>query len=174
MRGAGTRLPAVMLIAAVGVAGCDELAGYYLPVSAITRNGFLIDQAAGPRGRGREVRLWGFVDHGNLFGDAGAKRILGEWWSGEGPGPGMWRFNLKAEVDDAVGRSFAAYVLNDAGRDALLRRLVADARARRPTKVFVQGRLLTFDAPTQLRGLTGLQLEVASSRDIRLAPWEGE
>lgn len=171
--GPGPLFPVVMLIAATGLAGCDEPAGGYFPASAIARNGFVVDQGAAAEARGREIRLWGFVDHGNLYGDAGAKRILQEWWAGEGPRADAWRFNLKAGADDAVGRSFPVHIPNDAGRDALLRRFVADARARRPTKVFVRGRLFTFEAPTQLSHLTGLYLELKSSPDIRLELPEG-
>jgi hypothetical protein len=40
--------------------------------------------------------------------------------------------------------------------------------------VFLKGRLFTFQAPTQISDLTGLYLEVASSRDVRLAAPNGE
>ena len=156
------------------MAGCDERVGSYIPAAAIARNGFLTDQRAAAEISGREIKLWGFVDHGNLYGDAGAKRILQEWWAGEGPDADAWRFDLKAEAGDAVGRSFAVHVPNDAERDHLLRALLADARARRPTRVFLKGRLFTFQAPTQISDLTGLYLEVASSRDVRLAAPNGE
>lgn len=73
-----------------------------------------------------------------------------------------------------MGRSFAVHVPNDAARDHLLRALLADARARRPTRVSLKGRLFTFQAPTQSSDLTGLYLEVASSRDVRLAAPNGE
>lgn len=159
-----------MLVAAITLAGCGERGGEYLPVSAIARNGFVTDQEALTEARGRKIRLWGFVDQGNLYGDAEVKRVLGEWWSGEGPDPDHWRFDLKAEAEDPVGRSFAVHVRNDAGRDALIERFVADARARRATKVFVTSRLLTFHAPTQILDLTGLYLQVSSSQDIRIAP----
>jgi hypothetical protein len=120
--------------------------------------------------QGREVRLWGFVDHGNLYGDADAKRILGDWWSGDGPDPDHWRFDLKAHADDPVGHAFAVRVPNDAGRQDLLERFVADARARKATKVFVTGRLSTFPAPAQALDLIGLYLHLRSSQDIRLDP----
>jgi hypothetical protein len=55
--------------------------------------------------QGGPVRLWGFVDHGNLYGDGRAKRVLAEWWSGYGPDADTWRFDLKGEADDPVGRS---------------------------------------------------------------------
>jgi len=165
-------LTCLMLAAAIGLAGCGEQACGYLPVSAIARNGFMTGQGAVAEVRGRKVRLWGFVDQGNLYGDAGAKRILGKWWSGEGPDPDRWRFNLKAEAADPVGRSFAVHVPNDAGRDDLLRRFAANTEAGRPTKVYVRGRLHTFEAPTQLRHLTGVYLELASSRDVRSTPTE--
>ena len=148
--------------------------GEYLPVSAIARGGFASDEWTAAEMQGRQVRLWGFVDQGNLYGDADAKRVLGEWWSGEGPDPDHWRFDLKAQANDPVGRSFPVLVPNDAGREDLLQRFVADARARRATRVFVRGRLSTFDAPTQIRDLTGLKLQLRSSQDIRLDPPDGD
>ena len=45
---------------------------------------------------------------------------------------------------------------------------VADAQAGRPSKVFVSGRLATFDAPSSDRVRTGLIMEVQSSDDILL------
>ena len=164
------RLPptVLVLLTTIGLAGCDERVGDYLPVSAIARGGFVSDERTVAEMRGREVRLWGFVDQGNLYGDAEAERILGEWWSGEGPDPGHWRFGLKAQAEDPVGRSFTVLVPNDAGRKHLLDRLVADAQARRATKIFVTGRLFTFPAPTQILDRTGLYLQLRSSQDIRL------
>ncbi len=151
----------LMLAAAMALAGCREPVGDYLPVSAIARGGFAHDEWPVAEMQGREVRLWGFVDHGNLYGDADAKRVLGQWWSGEGPSPDYWRFDLKARADDPVGRSFAVLVPNDARRGDLLGRFVADARARRATKIFVTGRLFTFHAPIQVLDRTGLYLSAA-------------
>jgi hypothetical protein len=158
----------LVLAAAIALAGCGEPVGEYLPVSAIARGGFVSDEGTVAEMHGREVRLWGFVDQGNLYGDAEAKRVLGEWWSGEGPDPRHWRFDLKAEADDPVGHSLAVLVPNDARREDLLGRFVADAQARRATKIFVIGRLSTFPAPAQTRNLTGLILQLRSSQDIRL------
>jgi len=166
-------LPILTLVAA-GLAGCGEETGGYIPVSEIAPNGFVSGQRAAVAARVREIRLWGYVDHGNLYGDADAKAILQEWWAGQGPDAGTRRFNLKAGANDAVGHSFPAHVPNDAGREDLLRRFRADARAGGPPKVFVNGRPFTFDAPTQARDLTGLYLELESSRDIRLAASDGE
>ena len=71
-----------MLIATSLLGRCDERVGDYVPASSIARGGFVGDEKAAAEARGRESRLWGFVDHGNLYGDAGAKRILAQWWSG--------------------------------------------------------------------------------------------
>ncbi len=120
-------------------------------------------------------RAAGDAEYGsNLHGDADAKKILQEWWSGAGPSADTWRFNLKAEANDAVGRSFPAHVPNEGGREDLLKRFVTDARAGRPTKVFVRGGLCTFNAPAQGIYLTGLYLELQSSGNIRLKPPEVE
>ena len=162
-------LVAILLV----VSGCREPADGYRPAAEVARNGFLIDRPAGAEAAPREVRLWGFVDHGNLYGNDDAKRLLGEWWGGDGPDARSWRFDLKGAAEDAVGQSFPVHVPNDAGRDDLLRRFVADARAKRPTKVFVTGTLVTFRAPTQAVELTGLYLQLRSSQDVRLDPARG-
>jgi len=53
----------------------------------MARGGFVTDQGALAEMDGRAVRLRGFVDHGNLYGDEDAKRVLGECWSGKGRTP---------------------------------------------------------------------------------------
>ncbi len=167
-------LEILLLLAAAWLAGCDQPRGQYLSASSIARKGFVLDHQSISDMQGGPVRLWGFVDHGNLYGDGRAKGVLAEWWSGDGPDADTWRFDLKAEADDPVGHSFAVLIANDAGREDLLERFVADARARRATKVFVTGRLFTFHAPTQTRDLTGLYLQVRSSQDILLDLPDGD
>lgn len=141
----------------------------YLAASSISKDGFASNAEKVRSLNGQEVKLWGFVDPSNLYGDEDAREILGDWWSGAGPDAATWRFNLKAQADDAVGKSFAVTVPNDAGRDELLQRFVADAQAQRPTRVFVTGRLATFEAPSSDRVRTGLMLDVQSSSDISVA-----
>ncbi len=51
-------------------------------------------------------------------------------------------------------------------RPELQRRFLADAAAGRPTRVFVKGRIFTFDAPTNYRHAIGLYMEVGSSVDV--------
>lgn len=119
--------------------------------------------------QGQEIKVWGFVDHSNLYGDEGAKKILENWWSGAGPSATTWRFNLMAKEQDE-GRSFSVQVPNDQGRDELLRVFLADAKAQKPTRVFVKGKIFSFEAPTNGITLTGLYMVVQSSQDIRLAP----
>jgi hypothetical protein len=156
----------IMIAATLFLAGCSEQIGDYVAASAISRNGFARNAAEARRLHGQEVKLWGFVDHGNLYGDEGARQILGERWSGEGPNATTWRFNLKARADDEVGHSFAVNVPNEPGRDDLLKAFLADASAGKPTKVFLKGKLFTFDAPTNAAPLTGLSMDLQSSRDI--------
>lgn len=160
----------VLCLSILVTAGCGSQINGYLPVSGIAREGFLSGQGHSLSAQGRQIKLWGYVDHGNLYGDMNAKRILGEWWSGEEPRSGTWRFNLKAADDDAVGHSFAVFVANDPERQQILERFVADARAQRPTPVYVRGELFRFEAPTQARDLTGIYMEVTSSADIKFEP----
>lgn len=165
----------VVLKPAIGVAEpelarlCPEPLSGYLPAAVIVESGFARDRAQLQALEGSEVRLWGYVDQQNLYGDDAAKKILGDWWSGYGPDTVTWRFNLKAEADDPVGKSFPVHVPNDPGRDELLRLFMADAVAGRQTRVYVQGRVFTFEAPTMGGTLTGLRLELRSSQAIRRA-----
>jgi hypothetical protein len=137
------------------------------PASAISARGFAVHGFDAPSGVGRALTLRGYVDPANLYGDAGAKAILGEWWSGDGPDPSTWRFNLKAHAGDGAGQSFPVHIASDAGRDELLHAMVADARAGRPTPVVVRGTVTTFDAPMNMVTRRGLLMTVGSSRDVR-------
>jgi len=161
----------IILVVATFLAGCNGQIGGYEPASSISVNGFARDEKIRDI-EGQEVRIWGFVDHANLYGDESAKEILEDWWSGDGPDATTWRFNLKAREDDEAGQSFPVYVPNDEGRDDLLKAFVADARAGKLTRVFLMGTIFTFDAPTNTVRLTGLYMELQSSHDILLEPPE--
>jgi len=163
-------LSLIILAATLFLIGCSNQIGDYVAASSISRNGFARDAEAMRKLDGQEIKVWGFVDYGNIYGDAGAKAILGDWWSGDGPDAGTWRFNLKADPGDKTGNSFPVLAPNDPGRDELLKAFLADANAQRPTRVFVKGKLHTFDAPTNTGALTGLSLELESSDDILLGP----
>jgi hypothetical protein len=140
-----------------------------MAASSITDKGFAQTGRHGQPIAGQEIKVWGFVDHSNIYGDEAAKQILGDWWSGAGPDATTWRFNLMAKEHDQ-GHSFAIYVPNDQGRDELLKAFLTDAKAQKPTQVFVQGKLFSFAAPTNINTLTGLYIEVESSDDILLEP----
>lgn len=162
------RLSLIIVITGALLVGCARPPGDYIAASSVSKNGFLRHGSELREAHDQEVKIWGFVDHGNLYGNDGVRKILGEWWSGDGPSPTTWRFNLKAREHDAAGNSFEVRVPNDTGRDELLEVFLADARKQRPTKVFVKGRIFTFDAPTNIRLLAGLYLELRSSRDVLL------
>ncbi len=159
----------LLLWAALAVVGCSQQTGEYRPLSTISRDGFARDSREAQALNGRQIHVWGFVDHGNLYGDRGAAEILGEWWSGNGPDDETWRFNLKANVEDSTGQSMPVYVPNDPGRDDLLRTFLADAQAQKPTRVYVTGTLFTFDAPLNTASRVGLYMKLDSSTDILLA-----
>ena len=165
-------LTAILLVTAASLLGCDEQIGGYVAASSIVRQGFAKAGEGLAKVQGREIRVWGFVDHGNLYGDVGAQQILGDWWGGDGPAATTWRFDLKAEAHDDRGHGIQVRVPNDPGRDHLLRAFVADARTGRPTRVFVRGTLYTVPAPTKTTTMTGLYLELRSSQEVRLEPEE--
>jgi hypothetical protein len=157
-----------MIVVATFLAGCSRQIGDYQAASSISKDGFARNEQQMSELNGQEIKLWGFVDHSNLYGDEGTKAILEDWWSGEGPDASTWRFNLKAGENDEAGHSFPVYVPNDDGRDNLLRLFLADAKEQRPTKVFVMGKIFTYEAPTNIASQTGLYMELQSSNDIQL------
>jgi hypothetical protein len=164
----------ILLVMVTGLVGCHEQIGDYRAAAAISQNGFARNGQEMRQMQGQEIKVWGFVDHHNVYGDAGAKQILQEWWSGDGPSTTTWSFKLQGKADAAAGESFLVRVPNDQGRDDILRVLLADARAQRPTKVFVKGRLFTFEAPTNAISQTGIYLELQSSQDILFKSPEAE
>jgi hypothetical protein len=161
-------LLSIPLCAVLGLSGCHQKIDGYIAASSITQNGFARTDGDFQAIQGQDIKIWGFVDHSNLYGDETARQILGDWWSGAGPNETTWRFNLMAEAQDQ-GASFAIHVPNDQGRDELLKAFIADAETQKPTQVFVQGTVFFFAAPTNVNTRMGLYIEVDSSRDILLA-----
>ncbi len=157
-------IPALLLVS------CDRQAGGYIAASSISKNGFSRNQIELNSVSDQEFKLWGFVDHHNLYGNGRVKEILGGWWSGEAPSTETWRFNLKASEADKAGYSFPVIVPNDPGLDALVGAFLQDALAQRPTKVFLKGRIFTFKAPTNFSSRLGVYMELRSSQDASLKP----
>lgn len=151
------------LAALVGPAGCAHPNPDCRPIGTLAHHGLI---RPGARLSGvRCVRGW--VDRGNLYGDAGVRAVLGRWWSGPEPRPHTWRFDLTAGPDGPVGTGVKVQVRNDAGRDALLARLAADADAGRPTAVCVCGPLVATPAPANLRTFAALAVHPGGTPDIR-------
>jgi len=149
---------------------CDEPPVGYIPVSAISESGFARDKLYVETLSGSEIGLWGFFDQQNIYGDDRAKDVLGDWWSGYGPDPSTWQFNLKANQDDGAGHSFPVRVSNDMLRDDLLRVFLQDARSGRSTKVYLRGRISTYPAPLNASTRYGLSMVLQSTWDVRLGP----
>jgi hypothetical protein len=158
----------VLLLCVASLAACGDSQDGYVAAAEISRHGFAREGAELRSMQGQVIRVQGFVDHANLFGDAAAREILAEWWGGESRDAATWSFNLKANESDDAGQSFTVHVHSDDGRDELLRRIVADARAGRATRVHVTGRLRLFEAPENLVTRTGLYLESQGSNRILL------
>jgi hypothetical protein len=144
--------------------GCNGQALDALDLASISRNGFLAGRLDPAAVHGRSLTLAGFVDARNLYGDDAARRVLGDRWSGPGPGAGAWRFDLLARPGDAAG--VAVQVGAGGDRDGLLRAFVADAEAGRPTRVRVTGHVRTFAAPTNLGRRVGLAVTAASANAV--------
>ena len=148
-----------------GAVGCEEdkAIGGYTPASAFSKDGFARDRKWALNQRGKEIKVWGYVDGSNVFPVGGDDNR-----------PGHWRFHLKAQSDDKAGGSFAIHVPVDDGHDRLTALFEANDRAGKPTRVFVTGQLSTFDARGNFTRQTGLFLTLATSNDILPKPPAGQ
>ena len=150
-------------IAAVVLVGCGHKSiGGYVSASSFSKKGFAKSHKQAQELRGKILKVWGYVDGGNVFPK--------DWGTNQ---PGKWRFDLKAKPSDDVGQSFSIHIPVDERHDELVALFEATDFADKPTRVFVTGKLSTFDAPMNFVRKTGLSMDVNSSKDILLkAPTE--
>ena len=153
-------LPLVLIImtATLFLGGCKDkpIAGY-IPASSFSKKGFAKNRDEVLALRGKVLKVWGYVDGGNVFPK--------DWGTNQ---PGKWRFKLKAKPSDEVGQSFSIHIPVDDRHDELVALFEDSDFADKPTRVFVTGKLSTFDAPMNFVRKTGLSMDVNSSKDILL------
>ena len=135
----------------------DKSMGGYVPASSFSKKGFAKNREQVLALRGKVLKVWGYVDGGNVFPK--------DWGDNQ---PGKWRFKLKAKPSDDVGQSFSIHIPVDDRHDELVALFEATDFADKPTRVFVTGKLSTFDAPMNFVRKTGLSMDVNSSKDILL------
>lgn len=144
----------IIIVFLILISGCNnnnKQIGDYIAASSITKDGFAKNRNQMLRAQGKEIKIWGFVDHPNIFVDSTT-----------------WKFKIKAKQNDEVGKSFSVIVPNDQGKDALLKVFLADEKADRATRVFVKGKVFVFDAPNMWGSSTGISIKVESTRDIQI------
>jgi hypothetical protein len=138
--------------------GClDKSVSGYIPASSFSKKGFAKNREQALANGGKVIKVWGYVDGDNVFSK--------EW---EDDSPEKWSFHLKAKPWDDVGQSFPIHIPVDDGHDELMALFVANDLMDKPIRVFVTGRISTFDAPMNFVFKTGLYMELNSSKDILL------
>ncbi len=148
----------IIMVAPLLLGGCVEKSmGGYMPASSFSKKGFAKNREQVLALRGKVLKVWGYVDGGNVFPK--------DWGDNQ---PGKWRFKLKAKPSDDVGQSFSIHIPVDDRHEELVALLEATDFANKPTRVFVTGKLSTFDAPMNFVRKTGLSINVNSSKDILL------
>ncbi|MEX1315898.1 MAG: hypothetical protein AB1Z22_02080 [Synechococcaceae cyanobacterium] len=144
------------------VTGCDEQIGGYLPASSIsTRTGFARNRKQALKMSGKEIKLWGYVDYSNVYADGAGDAVPTDWDQVHSHNltPDMWRFDLMIRPDGEAGCGFAVYLRKHEDGKKLFAGFSTNERAGKPSRVYVKGKVFTFDAPTNLMGLTGLYME---------------
>ena len=133
--------------------GCSRWIDDFAPATSISNRGFATRSAVAKYANGSAVKIWGYVDYGNIAYD---------------PASTHWSFKLKANAKDAVGESFRIRAPKDSGHQELIKRFRSSEAAGKSTTVLVEGKLYTFDAPTNFKMLTGLYVETSKSDAIRI------
>ena len=155
---ASTSLFLIILIVPLLLGGCvDKPISGYVPASSFSKKGFAKNREEALAHRGKVLKVWGYVDGGNVFPKGSGVNQ-----------PGKWRFDLKAKPSDDVGQSFSILIPVDDRHDELVALFEATDFADKPTRVFVTGKLSTFDAPMNFVRKTGLSMDVNSSKDVLL------
>ena len=148
----------LITIAALVLVGCGHKSiGGYVSASSFSKKGFAKSHKQAQELRGKILKVWGYVDGLNVFPADSMDNQTGKW-----------RFFLKAKPSDHTGQSIPILVPVDDGHDKLVALFKANALSHKPTRVFVTGKISTFDAPMNFVRKTGLVLEVNSSKDILL------
>ena len=135
----------------------DKPIGGYVPASSFSKKGFAKNREEALAHRGKVLKVWGYVDGSNVFPEECMDNQTGKW-----------RFHLKAKPSDHTGQSFAIHIPVDDGHDKLVALFKTNDLAQKSTRVFVTGKISTFDAPMNFVRETGLEMEVNSSKDILL------
>ena len=102
------------------------------------------------------------MDYANVYCKDADPQVPSDWDFTPGPREQSWRFDLKAKKDDDVGESFPVYVPKTKNSGQFFLKLAENERKDIPTRVLVEGKLLTFDAPLNFVTLTGIYMEVDS------------
>ena len=138
--------------------GCSQWIEDFTPASSISKKGFAYRIVKARTTKSYQVKIWGYVDYVNISTQPDIGKLT----------PNTWSFNLKAKATDAVGESFQIIAPKDASYQELIRHFKANAAAGIQTVVLIEGKLSTFDAPTNFARLTGLYVEVESSKNIQI------
>ena len=128
-----------------------------IPASSISRNGFARSRTRMKKLDGQVIRVCGYVDYSNFFPES---------LDGRGVYTNVWRFNMKSAPDDAAGKSFGIRVKKDEARSTIQQRIRDNMLAGKPTKVYISGKVSTYDLSTNFRRLTGFHIDVSSSTGI--------
>ena len=68
----------ILLAVTMLIAGCGARIGDHMAAATISKDGFVRNADTIRRLAGQKVKLRGYWDQGNPYGDEGAKQILGE------------------------------------------------------------------------------------------------
>ena len=117
----------IIMVVTLLLGGCvDKSMGGYVPASSFSKKGFAKNREEVLAHRGKVLKVWGYVDGGNVFPK--------DWGDNQ---PEKWRFKLKAKPWDDVGQSFSIHIPVDDGHDELVALFEATDLADKPTRVFV-------------------------------------
>ncbi len=139
----------------------------HIPLSNLVTRGYATSQQTIKPYVDKSVRLWGYLDSHNISLESGVLSNQPIDWevakTGEPSG-----FMLKARFNDNVGDAVSVHISGDIHQFRQVFKQIRDAGENPQMPVLVTGTLRTFDAPTNLRTLTSIVIEVRSPANIKL------
>ncbi len=163
------KIAGILFLSILLLSGCikplPEIEGH-MPLADIVKKGFARDKKFMLRQEGREIRIWGYVDHANISLKQGTIEKQPLNWDTPGNDEVSY-FDLKARQTDGPGESIRIRIAGDPGpyKD-LFNKLRDMETSDRQAWVLVTGIVRTFEAPTNTGLLIGVSIDVTSPENV--------
>ena len=124
----------------------------YQPLASIVyKNGSAIDEEQIKKLEGKTIKVWGYIDRGNILLDEKIARVF-----------------IQRDFNDPLGYGVGIKLYGNRENYKKLFDKIKDTDEDRPIKILVKGKLYTFNKITNFSSSKGVGLEVFNVKDIKI------